>query len=132
MSSFKSQPLFSSGPHRFKAHGLALRFSQVDTTGMDGTKIVSLGRTARKIDQFGSLSADDVASLQQQCDAIEAAMDGKGWDLVDDLGRTWPRMVMMEFRPSTVPPPVRRTGTRDTVYYALYYTQTQPPVGGTI
>jgi hypothetical protein len=69
-----------------------------------------------------------VTGLQQQLDAIEAAMDGKGWDLVDDLGRTWPRMVMMEFRPSTV----RRTGTRYTVYYALYYTQTQPPVGGTI
>ena len=128
MSSYKSQNLFSSGPHRFKVHGLALRSTQVDTAGTDGTKIISLGRSARKIDQFGSLTADDVPAVQQQLDAIEATMDGKGWDLVDDLGRAWPRMVMMEFRPSTI----RRMGTRYAVYYALYYTQTQPPVGGTL
>lgn len=128
MPSFKAQSLFATGPARFHIHGLALRPTFVDTAGMDGTKITSLGRTARKIDQFGSLTADDVAGLQQQLDAIEGAMDGKGWDLIDDLGRTWPRMVMMEFRPSTV----RRTGTRYTVYYALYYTQTQPPLGGTL
>jgi hypothetical protein len=128
MSSYKSQNFFSSGPHRFKVHGLLLRHQLVETPSVDGAKVVGLGRSARKIDQFGSLFADDLPALQAQLDAIEAAMDGKGWDLVDDHGRTWPRMVMIEFRPSTI----RRLGTRFTTFYAIFYVQTQPPVGGVL
>jgi len=74
MSSFNGQNLFASGPHRFVVHGLTLRHATHESPGADGARVTALGRSARRIDQHGTLTADDIAAMQQRLDAIEYLM----------------------------------------------------------
>jgi len=122
MSTYKGQDLFSSGPHAFRVRGLSQRHQLVEQPTIDGARVVPLGRTARIIDQFGALYGDSVAQLQSVLDAIESASDGTPGLLVDDLGRPWPDMVLVEFNPARI----RRAGVRLGVNYTLRYIQTRP------
>jgi hypothetical protein len=124
MTTYKTQDLFSSGPHTFRVRGLSQRHQLVEQPGADGARVVALGRTARTIEQFGVLYSDTAADLQARLDSIEAAMDGLPGELVDDLGRTWPRMVMVDFNPARI----RRAGVRYAVNYTARYIQTQQEV----
>jgi len=119
MSSYKSQDLFGSGPHRFVAQGRSLRLAEHEAAGADGAAIASLGRTARRIEQTGTLLADDLAGLQNQIDAIESAMDGQVGELVGDAGRAWRDVMLIAFSPGEM----HRIGPRLAVDYRANYVQ---------
>ena len=122
MSSLKGQNLFGSGPHGFTAHGRSLRHADRDVPGAPGVQVTSQGRGGRRIDQAGTLHGDDVAQLQAQLDAIEAAMDGVAGQLVDDRGRLFDDVLMLSFNPG----PIRRVGARLGVDYQVQYLQAKP------
>lgn len=122
MSLYDGQELFAGGPHRFHVHGLAQRHVTHEQPGADGVRVTVMGRTGRSIDQTGTLLADTVEQLQRQIDAIEAAMDGQPAELVDDLSRVWPNVLMLAFKPQ----PTRRVGLRLAVDYIINYLQVQP------
>jgi hypothetical protein len=122
MSSYGGKNLFGSGPHRFVAHGLSQRHQTHEQPGADGVRVTPLGRSGRTLEQTGTLLADDLASLTLQAAAIEAAMDGVAAELIDDLGRSWPGTLMLEFLPGDV----KRIGPRFSVSYTIRYTQPQP------
>ena len=124
MSMYKSQDLFSSGPHAFRVRGLSVRRQLVEQPGTDGARVVALGRTAREIEQFGVLHGESGSDLQARLNSIEAAMNGAPGELIDDLDRAWPRMVLVEFNPARI----RRAGVRLAVNYTALYVQTQPEV----
>ncbi len=128
MSSFKQQDLFGSGPHRFAVGGLAERHELAEHPNADGATVTPLGRGARRIEQTGTLIADDPAALQAQFEAIEQAMDGASGELIDDVGRTHSGLLMISFDPD----PMRRVGPRWAADYQVKYLQAQPasPAGG--
>ncbi|MBI1373911.1 MAG: hypothetical protein GC159_14405 [Phycisphaera sp.] len=119
MSSFNGQDLFGSGPHRFVVHGVSMRHATHESPGTDGVRLTAMGHTARRVDQYGTLTADDVATMQQRLDAIEAAIDGEPAELVDDLARVWSNIVMLEFHPKAI----RRVGVRLAADYVIHYVQ---------
>ncbi|MBI1370306.1 MAG: hypothetical protein GC162_16855 [Planctomycetes bacterium] len=122
MSSYKSQSLFDSGPHRFHVHGLAQRHVDHELPGADGVRVTVMGRTGRSIDQTGTLLADGIAPMQVQLRAIEAAMNDEPGDLVDDTDRTWANVLMLSCEPG----PIRRVGVRLAIDYTIHYMQVQP------
>ncbi len=122
MSSYKQQNLFGSGPHRFAAHGRSLRLAEHETPGVDGAAVTSLGRSTRRIDQTGSLIADDLAGLQNQLDAVEAAMDGTAGSLIDESGRSFDGVLLVRFAPGEI----HRLGPRLAVDYQARYVQVNP------
>ena len=122
MSRYANQSLFDTGPHAFHVHGLSQRHVTHEQPGTDGVRLTAMGRTGRTIEQTGSLLADDLAGMQQQLDAIEAAMTGDAGELIDDLDRTWADVVMLEFKPE----PIRRVGVRLAVDYRVKYSQVTP------
>jgi hypothetical protein len=119
MSSFASKNLFASADHGFHVHGASQRLAEHDQPGVNGTRLTGLGRSARRIEQTGLLIADDLASLQQQLDAIEAMVDGAAYTLVDHLGRSYPNVMMVRFEPG----PIERLGSRLAVGYHIDYQQ---------
>ena len=122
MSSFKQQNLFGSGPHRFAVGGLAERHQVSEQPGADGATVTPLGRGPRRIEQTGTLIADDPAALQRQFDAIEGAMDGLSGELLDDVGRVHSAVLMVAFDVR----PMRRVGLRWAADYQAKYLQPQP------
>jgi hypothetical protein len=123
MTRYKNQPLFVSGPSQLHAHGIEQRHVARDTPGEDGAALITLGQTARRIDQTGTLLADTIADLEAQRSAIEAAMDGEPGELIDDLDRRFVDMVLLRFMPG----PIRRIGPRLAVDYTASYSQVGSP-----
>ena len=121
MSLFNEEDLFGSGPRRFTVAGLAARCETHDQPGADGQRLTPLGLTPRKIEQAGVLMADDAPGLGEQLDAIESALGARPADLVDHLGRTWPNVIMLMFKPGGV----RRIAGRLAVEYQVFYEQVQ-------
>ncbi len=121
MSSFASKNLFASGHHVFHVYGVHERLAEHEQPGVNGTRLVPLGRSGRHIEQTGLLIADDLACLQQQIDAIEAVVDGSADTLIDDLGRAYADTVMICFEPG----PIERLGGRLSVRYRIDYQQTR-------
>lgn len=117
MASFKGMNLFGSGPSRFVVHGVSERHAVHERAGADGESVTALGRSTRRIEQIGALTADTVGQLQGQLDAIEAMMDGQVGELVDAHGRTHSDVMMIRFAPGEI----RRFGPRLTVDYTLDY-----------
>ncbi len=122
MSSFKGKNLFGSGPHRFTVHGRSLRHAARPSPGGDGVQVTAQGRDARRVDQTGTLRADDVARMQAQLDAIEAELDGVAGELVDDRGRVYADVLMLQFAPGAI----RGVGRRLALDYTIAYLQGQP------
>src|SRR5688500_3950914 len=108
MSLFDGTNLFASGPHRFHIGGLSLRQAIGETPGSRGVRLTGQGQHAREITQHGDLLADDAASMLALTQAIEAKLDGLAYDLIDDLGKVWPGVVMLGFKPE----PITRAGPR--------------------
>jgi hypothetical protein len=122
MSLFNGLDLFGSGPHAFVVHGLAQRHQTHEQPGADGVRLSVMGKTGRSIEQTGTLLADAVDAMQVQLDAIDGAMTGQPAELIDHLGRSWPNVLMIEFKPAAV----RRVGVRLAVDYRVSYSQVQP------
>lgn len=122
MSSYRGKDLFGSGPHRFAIGGVAQRTAEHVSPGVDGARRTPLGKSARPIEQTGTLLADDVASLDAQRHAIEVELDGRTGDLVDDLGRAHGGVVMLALDTD----PIRRVGPRYALDYRVRYEQVQP------
>jgi len=117
MVSFKEMNLFGSGPCRFVVHGVVQRHAVHERAGGDGGAITALGKSVRKIEQIGALAADTLGQLQNQLDAIEAAMDGRSGMLVDSHGRTHSNVMMIRLGMGEI----RRHGPRLTVDYHIDY-----------
>lgn len=122
MSRYNEQELFASGPHTFVVHGLSQRHQSHEQPGADGVRITVAGRSGRGIDQAGTLLADTIDAMQSQLDAIEAAMTGEPAELIDDLGRVWSNVMMLELKPGAI----RRVGLRLAADYVIHYMQVQP------
>lgn len=122
MSRFKDADLFGSGPHRITVAGLTHRRLQHHPPDGRGSRVTTAGHEPRKIHQAGTLLADDLASLQAQLDAIEAAMDGTPGVLIDTLGRAHEQTLMLGFEPG----PVRRAGARLALDYTIAYLRSRP------
>lgn len=122
MSTFDGQDLFAGGPVTTHVGGLMQRHELHELPGADGAKLTALGATARRIEQRGTLIADDPASLRQRMARIEAMLDGRVAALVDEHGATWPGTVMLAVAPSRM----RRTGARWAADCTITYVQTHP------
>lgn len=122
MPNFNQQSLFDSGPARFHVGGLQLRRDDQSVPHLDGTTLVSQGRSARSITQTGTLLADDVDCMTLQLQSIEDQLDGLTHPLIDDTGRVWEHVVMLSFEPG----PTTQAGARWRVDYAIDYLQVKP------
>ena len=122
MSAYAGEDLFGSGPHRFHVHGVEQRAVRHGQPGVDGEAVTVLGRGGRRIDQEGTLLADDVATLTEQLSRVESKADGRKAELVDDVGRRWADVMLLRFEPGAI----RRQGPRLAVDYRVEYVQ----VGG--
>ena len=124
MSSYKGQNLFGSGAHHFVVRGMTVRHDEHTSPGADGAAITTLGRDPRKIEQRGMLLADDAAGLEAQLRRIGDAMDAPtAGTLIDELGRSHGRMVLVEFKQSRV----TRIGARLGMNYVAQYVQAGEP-----
>ncbi|MHB1156095.1 MAG: hypothetical protein ACYC26_04570 [Phycisphaerales bacterium] len=123
MSSYKGQNLFGSGAHHFVVQGVTVRHDEHVSPGADGAAITMLGRDPRKIEQRGMLLADDVAGLEAQLRRFADATGGVPGTLVDELGRSHERMVLVEFKQSRV----TRIGARLGINYVAQYVQAGEP-----
>lgn len=117
---FDGHALFESGPASVQAQGTALRHAEQAPLHGQGARVLSQGRTARQLEQRGVLLADSPDALRQQSEAIEAYLDGLAHPLVDDVGRTWPGVVMLRFEPGDVEP----AGVRWKLAYRVTYLET--------
>ncbi|MEM7627280.1 MAG: hypothetical protein AAF333_16915 [Planctomycetota bacterium] len=122
MPRFNQQELFNSGPTRFHVGGLHLRHDDQPTPHLDGTTLVSHGRSARPITQTGTLLADDTDRMALQLAAIEQQLDGLAHTLIDNTGRVWEQTAMLRFEPG----PLRKVGPRCRVDYTIDYLQVNP------
>ena len=119
MSLYRGMDLFGSGPHSFVVRGREQRVAGHVGPGVDGERVTGLGRTGRRIDQRGTLWADDVSAMESLRDRIESVMDGETGQLVDDLERVHEGVVMLGFEAEAV----RRVGVRLAMDYAVRYLQ---------
>ena len=122
MCEYAGVALFGSGPCRIHVGGVQQRRVEHAQPGVDGEAVTALGRGSRRLEQEGTLRADDAASLDEQLARVEAMVDGRLAELVDDLGRRWLGVMMVAFEPGEV----RREGPRLAVDYRVRYVQ----VGG--
>ncbi|MCK4874169.1 MAG: hypothetical protein KAS72_15710 [Phycisphaerales bacterium] len=97
MSSYDGEDLFSSGPHRFTAASTRMRVHEAEAPGVDGARLVMLGRGAKRIVQTGRLVADTTDDLLDLRDAITQRCDGRAAVLVDSRGCTHEHMVIERF-----------------------------------
>ena len=119
MSSYGDENLFGTGPHTFDVGPASLRHSLDEASGWDGAAVQSGGQQARRITQRGTLLGDTVEAIEAQRDAIQAVMDGQPRELIDDLGRRWDAVVLVDFQPEALAP----VGTRWRLDYAAEYVQ---------
>lgn len=119
MSRFGGEDLFGSGAHGFHVGGVEQRRVRHAEAGADGAALTVLGKGSRRIEQEGTLLADDVGGLAEQVTRIEAVMDGRKAELVDDAGRRWPNVMMLKFEPGAI----RRKGARLAVDYRVQWEQ---------
>lgn len=119
---YDNERLFASGPARCRPGGAALRFAEHQPLHADGSHVHAQGRAARDIAQTGTLFADTPTALRRQAEAIEAYVDGRGRELVDELGQAWPNAVMLAFEPGEP----QRLGVRWKLEYRITYRQVRP------
>ncbi len=119
MSSYKGQNLFGSGVSRIRMGGLKERHEVHEQAGADGLRVTTLGKGGKELVQEGTLVADVVDDLMGLVEAIEGAMDGNTGVLVDDMGRRFEDVLMIEFEPGNV----RKVGIRIAVDYEVRYLQ---------
>lgn len=119
MTTFNGLDLFSSGPHRLEIGGRTLRHVLHQPPGSDGVQLGAQGRSGRAIAQVGDLVADDALQMGQLIDALEATMDGRPHDLVDEDGVVWSNVVMLSFEPQAL----TRLGARVRTHYRIQYLQ---------
>ncbi len=124
MTLFGGQDLFGSGPHHVEVGALELRHALHETPLPQGRggRLLTQGIALRPLTQRGSLVADDLAALTPLLTAIEATLDGEERELIDPLGRSWPSVVLVAFRPGTPEP----LGARWHVEYRADYLQVKP------
>ena len=97
MSSYDGLDLFSSGPHRFSLPGVKLRTTEATAPGIDGVRLVNLGRDVKRIEQKGRLVAENAEDLIALRDAISAVCDGRKATLIDSFGGEHVNMVIVSF-----------------------------------
>ncbi len=102
MSSFKSIPLFDSGPHRFTDPAEGQQIVPRVAIGQAIAGSLSLGDQEIIILVRGRLIADTEAQLDTIVTAIrtELANFAVAGTLVDDRGHSWPNMKFARFEPA--------------------------------
>jgi len=122
MVTFDNEALFGSGPCRFRIGPVRLRHAVQHPPGSHGARVDAQGTEARSITQTGVLIADDPAALRTLTDAIREKLDGLTHTLVDNLGRTWPDTVMIQFEAQEAV----RVGARWKTAYKVEYLRVMP------
>ncbi|HYC99837.1 MAG TPA: hypothetical protein VEB22_01300 [Phycisphaerales bacterium] len=95
MSSFDGLDLFGSGPCTFTAGPRGSQWARKIDLGTNDAGIHILGAHTVSVEVRGRLTAANAAALKAVTDALDAAAGNKG-DLVDDTGRTWPDLTLIE------------------------------------
>jgi hypothetical protein len=101
MSSLDGQDLFASGPHSIRPETWSRDVQRRGFAGVDGEAVLDMGLRSRRIVQTGRLQAASASAIHSLIAAIEAAIDGNTHMLVDDLGRTYPTVLVEKFEPNT-------------------------------
>lgn len=95
MSSFNGEDLFGSGPCTFASGPRGKQWARAVDLGSSDPGITVLGDHTRTVEVRGRLTAATTADLAALTDAIEDQAGNKG-DLIDDAGRTWSGLTLVE------------------------------------
>ncbi len=122
MVTFDNELLFGLGVASFKIGPVKLRHTVQHPPGSRGVRLDGQGTEARRINQAGVLVANTTVELQAQIDAIENRIDGIAHTLVDNVGRVWNDVVLLELDRD----PFERVGARWKTAYRTKYLQVIP------
>ncbi|MHC4981548.1 MAG: hypothetical protein ACYTF6_00055 [Planctomycetota bacterium] len=106
MSSLDGQDLFGSGPHSIRPETWSRAVQYRGFAGINGLLTLDMGLRSRRINQTGRLQAATTSAIHAIVSEIEAKLDGGIHTLTDDLGFTYPTVLVERFEQST---PVRRS-----------------------
>ncbi|HZW08091.1 MAG TPA: hypothetical protein VFF65_13290 [Phycisphaerales bacterium] len=95
MSTFDGLDLFGSGPCTFTAGPRGSQWARNVDLGTPAAGIQVLGGHTVSVEVRGRLTAATAPALKAVTDALEAAAGVKA-DLIDDTGRTWPDLTLIE------------------------------------
>lgn len=95
MSSFNGTDYFGSGPHSFSVGPSGKQWARWVDIGTADPGIAMLGDHTATVEVRGRLVGASAAALFALADALEGGAGDKG-DLVDDLGRTWGGMKLLD------------------------------------
>ncbi len=101
MSSFAGEDLFGSGPHEFLLGPWQRSLQARGFAGLNGLLLLDMGLRSRTITQTGRLQADSADDLHAVLDAINARCDGDEHALVDNHGKSYPAVVLVQFQTAT-------------------------------
>jgi hypothetical protein len=95
MSTFAGADLFGSGPHTLSVGPRGKQWARSIDLGTPSAGIEVLGDHTTSIEVRGRLTAADTTALNAIAAALESAAGSKG-TLVDDSGRTWADLTLIE------------------------------------
>lgn len=95
MSSFNGTDCFGSGPHEFSVGPRGLQWATKLSLGTVDGGIDAVGEHTLTVEVRGRLVASSAAALGTLAGTLESLTSNKG-DLVDDTGRTWEAIRMLE------------------------------------
>jgi hypothetical protein len=119
MSSLDEHDLFGSGPHAFRLGAWERARARRGFAGLDGELVLDLGLRSRVITQAGRLQASSPAAMQTLLAQIDSRNDGRTHVLIDNHGRTYSRVILERFEPTT---PLR-AGRSCWCDYEIHYRQ---------
>jgi hypothetical protein len=105
MSTLDDIDLFSSGPHGLHCGSWQRATARRGFSGLNGELVLDLGCRSRRLTLTGRLQADTAEELDGLIRNIEMWNDGKFHALVDNHGRSFPRVWIEEFQTTG---PIRR------------------------
>ncbi|MDP1663406.1 MAG: hypothetical protein Q8L55_15960 [Phycisphaerales bacterium] len=95
MSSFNGEDLFGSGPCTFASGPRGRQWARAVDLGTSDPGLTVLGDHTLAVEVRGRLTAASAAALAALTDALEDQAGNKG-DLIDDAGRTWEGITLVE------------------------------------
>lgn len=95
MSSFNGTDYFGSGPHTFAVGMSGKQWARWVDLGTPDPGLTMLGDHTLTVEVRGRLVGASAAALFALTGALEGAAGIKG-DLIDDLGRTWSGLKMLD------------------------------------
>jgi hypothetical protein len=98
MSTLDGMDLFGSGPHELQTGPWRRETVRRGFVGLDGELVLDLGLRSRGLRHTGRLQAASAAELDALISDIDSTADGQLHTLVDNHGRSFPRVLIEEFQ----------------------------------